>query len=257
VLEDENEVHLTVEIEEPSHGMHANLKKVAKVSYRAELEPRAASSVEVLKHSKDNSCRQGTFLSLKKGEEYILTIKTLVNGQTVGQIEEKFNTNKLEKILLKELSVDDDAKREEETPTPQEEEVKVENEDTPPEEEKAEEKEKTKETDLRPPIDIFELQRLSKKMKDQKRGVSLEVVDEKAKDSVGGETTSKPSGEKKDKKIALNLDDMRKTESLPHLASTRPKRKKTQRATQNSAKAEEGTDNAGELKEFEEFFPKV
>ena len=77
VLEDENEVHLTVEIEvgsfyifflktkfidsflqEPSHGMHANLKKVAKVSYRAELEPRAASSVEVLKHSKDNSCRQ-------------------------------------------------------------------------------------------------------------------------------------------------------------------------------------------------------
>jgi len=201
VLEDENEVHLTVEIEEPSHGMHANLKKVAKVSYRAELEPRAASSVEVLKHSKDNSCRQGTFLSLKKGEEYILTIKTLVNGQTVGQIEEKFNTNKLEKILLKELSVDDDAKREEETPTPQEEEVKVENEDTPPEEEKAEEKEKTKETDLRPPIDIFELQRLSKKMKDQKRGVSLEVVDEKAKDSVGGETTSKPSGEKKDKKV--------------------------------------------------------
>ena len=101
-------------------------------------------------------------MSLKKGEEYILTIKTLVNGQTVGQIEEKFNTNKLEKILLKELSVDDDAKREEETPTPQEEEVKV---------------------------------------KDQKRGVSLEVVDEKAKDSVGGETTSKPSGEKKDKKV--------------------------------------------------------
>lgn len=45
-------------MQEPSHGMHANLKKVAKVSYRAELEPRAASSVEVLKHSKDNSCRQ-------------------------------------------------------------------------------------------------------------------------------------------------------------------------------------------------------
>ena len=158
------------------------------------------SSLETSFENK-SSPPQGTFLSLKKGEEYTLTIKTLVNGQTVGQIEEKFNTNKLEKILLKELSVDEDAKREEETPTPQEEEVKVEDEDTPPEEEKAEEKEKTKETDLRPPIDIFELQRLSKKMKDQKRGVSLEVVDEKAKDSVGGETTSKPSGEKKNKKV--------------------------------------------------------
>merc|ERR1711971_79764 len=38
VHENENEIHLTVEIEEPSHGMHANLKNMAKVSYRAELE---------------------------------------------------------------------------------------------------------------------------------------------------------------------------------------------------------------------------
>ena len=28
------------------------------VTYRAELEPKAATSVELLRHSKDNSCRQ-------------------------------------------------------------------------------------------------------------------------------------------------------------------------------------------------------
>ena len=38
--------------------MHANLKDMAKVSYRAELEPKAATSVELLRHSKDMSCRQ-------------------------------------------------------------------------------------------------------------------------------------------------------------------------------------------------------
>ena len=38
--------------------MHANLKNMAKVTYRAELEPKAATSVELLRHSKDKSCRQ-------------------------------------------------------------------------------------------------------------------------------------------------------------------------------------------------------
>ena len=65
---------------------------------------------------------QATFLSLKKGEEYTLTIKTLVNGQPVGQISEKFNTNRLKKLLVKELSEDEDAKKEEEeTPANKEE----------------------------------------------------------------------------------------------------------------------------------------
>ena len=45
-------------MQEPSHGMHANLKNMAKVTYRAELEPKAATSVELLRHSKDKSCRQ-------------------------------------------------------------------------------------------------------------------------------------------------------------------------------------------------------
>ena len=125
--------------------MHANLKNMAKVTYTAELEPKAATSCELLRHSKDNSCRQvgnsslkvdekkaltkrqfpfsqATFLSLKKGEEYTLTIKTLVNGQSVGKITEKFNTNKLKNLQVKELTEDEDAKKEEEeTLIPQEE----------------------------------------------------------------------------------------------------------------------------------------
>ena len=53
--------------------------------------------------------------------------------------------------------------------------------------------------------------------------------------------------------IALNLDELPKTKSLPHLASARPKRQKSKRPTQSSVK-EESTQNA---EEFEDFFPKV
>merc|ERR1711971_1517646 len=214
--ENENEIHLTVEIEEPSHGMHANLKKMAKVSYRAELEPKAATSCELLRHSKDNSCRQATFLSLKKGEEYTLTIKTLVNGQSVGKITEKFNTNKLKKLQVRELFEDKGNKMEEkETLAPQEEkeESKVEDECTYLEDIEEEKEE--------------ESQNITER-------VSLEVIDEKAKESASSE------------KIALNLDELPKTKSLPRLVSTRPKRQKTQRATQSSVK-EESTENAKEF----------
>jgi len=202
--EDENETDMTVEIEEPSHGMHANLKNMAKVTYRAELEPKAGTSVELLRHSKDKSCRQATFQSLRKGQEYTLTVKTLVNGQPVGQITEKFNTNKLKNLLVKELSEDENAtKAEEETPAPGEEKEEVEDNGTflediaeKKEEEKAEEKEEeektnVKETDGRPPIDIFELQRISKRMRSQNKQVSLEVIDEKTQDSASGEATEK------------------------------------------------------------------
>ena len=57
--------------------------------------------------------------------------------------------------------------------------------------------------------------------------------------------------------IALNLDELPKTESLPHLVSARPKRQKSKRPTQSSVKSAANTENAEELKEFEEFFPKV
>ena len=70
-----------------------------------------------------NSNSQATFLSLRKGEEYTLTIKTLVNGQSVGQITEKFNTNKLKNLQVKELTEDEENKKDEEDKTlaPQEE----------------------------------------------------------------------------------------------------------------------------------------
>ena len=75
---------------------------------------------------------QATFLSLLKGEDYILTIKTLLNGFPVGQITEKFNTDKLGSLLKKELTEDEDDKKEveEETSGAQEEkEEDVEEED--------------------------------------------------------------------------------------------------------------------------------
>ena len=166
-----------------------------------------------------NSYSQATFLSLKKGEEYTLTIKTLINGQPVGQISEKFNTNRLKNLLVKELSVDENAKlEEEETPAPEEEKKEVEDSGTLLEEiaekkveenaeekneEKEEEEEKTtkKETDGRPPIDIFELQRISKRMRSQNKQASLEVIDEKAKDSESGEATEKQTVENTKDKV--------------------------------------------------------
>ena len=78
------------------------------------------------------SC-QATFLCLLKGEDYSLTIKTLLNGFPVGQVTEKFNTDKLGSLLKKELTEDEDDKKEveEEAPGAQEEkEEDVEKEDT-------------------------------------------------------------------------------------------------------------------------------
>ena len=75
---------------------------------------------------------QATFLCLLKGEDYSLTIKTLLNGFPVGQVTEKFNTDKLGSLLKKELTEDEDDKKEveEEAPGAQEEkEEDVEGED--------------------------------------------------------------------------------------------------------------------------------
>merc|ERR1711990_622693 len=94
-------------------------------------------------------------------------------------------------------------------------------------------------------------------MRGQNKQVSLEVIDEKDQDSASGEATEKESVENTKDKIALNLDELPKTESLPHLVSARPKRQKSRRLTQSSVKSAASTENAEELKEFEEFFPKV
>ena len=152
---------------------------------------------------------------MRKGEEYTLTIKTLVNGQPVGKVTEKFNTSKLKNLLVKELSEDEDAKKEkEETPSPKEENEEVEAEDNgtyleeiaeKTEEENTEEKEEEKTTEKktndRPPIDIFEVQRLSKRMRGQNKQASLEVIDEKAKDSASGEATEKETVENTKDKV--------------------------------------------------------
>ena len=63
-------------------------------------------------------CCQAIFLCLLKGEDYSLTIKTLLNGFPVGQITEKFNTDKLGSLLKKELTEDEDDKKEVEEETP-------------------------------------------------------------------------------------------------------------------------------------------
>ena len=147
-----------------------------------------------------------------------MTIKTLVNGQPVGLIVEKFNTNKLKNLLVKELSEDEDNKNEDEemlVHQEEKEEVKADDNGTfleeiaeKKEEENVEEKEKeeekktnVKETDGRPPIDIFELQRISKRMRGQNKQVSLEVIDEKAQDSASGEATEKESVENTKDKV--------------------------------------------------------
>lgn len=68
---------------------------------------------------------QATFLRLTKGEEYTLTIKTLVNGFPVGQVVKTFNTNSLGKLERVETIDIDGIMDEEEAPAPQEEEEEI------------------------------------------------------------------------------------------------------------------------------------
>ena len=165
---------------------------------------------------------QATFLRLTKGEEYTLTIKTLVNGFPVGQVVKTFNTNSLGKLERVETIDIDGILDEEEAPAPQQEEEEIlkkdevsqllkeegivlvpqvlegkeeEQEDNCHENE--EETKKAVKKDHRPPIDIFEVQKLSKKMRGHKKLDTMEVVDEKAK----------ASGETKEEQLAENVKD--------------------------------------------------
>ena len=162
---------------------------------------------------------QATFLRLTKGEEYTLTIKTLVNGFPVGQVVKTFNTNSLGKLERVETIDIDGILDEEEAPAPQQEgeEILKEDEDSQPlkeegialvpqdkEEEQEincheneEETKKAVKKDHRAPIDIFEVQKLSKKMRGHKKLDTVEVVDEKAK----------ASGETKEEQLAENAKD--------------------------------------------------
>ena len=164
---------------------------------------------------------QATFLRLTKGEEYTLTIKTLVNGFPVGQVVKTFNTNSLGKLERVETIDIDGILDEEEAPAPQQEgeEILKEDEDSQPLKEegialvpqdKEEEQEDNsheieeetkkavkKEGDHRPPIDIFGVQKLSRKIRDHKKLDTVEVVDEKAK----------ASGETNEEQLAENAKD--------------------------------------------------
>ena len=165
---------------------------------------------------------QATFLRLTKGEEYTLTIKTLVNGFPVGQVVKTFNTNTLGKLERVETIDIDGILDEKEAPAPQQEgeEILKEDEDSQPlkeegivlvpqvVEDKVEEEEdnsheneeetkKAVKKDHRPPIDIFEVQKLSRKMRSQKKLDTVEVVDEKAK----------ASGETNEEQLAENAKD--------------------------------------------------
>ena len=159
---------------------------------------------------------QATFLRLTKGEEYTLTIKTLVNGFPVGQVVKTFNTNSLGKLERVETIDIDGILDEEESPAPQQEgeEILKEDEDSQPfkeegialvpqdkeEDDSYENEEETKKAvkkDHRPPIDIFEVQKLSKKMRGHKKLDTVEVVDEKAK----------ASGETNEEQLAENAKD--------------------------------------------------
>ena len=162
---------------------------------------------------------QATFLRLTKGEEYTLTIKTLVNGFPVGQVVKTFNTNSLGKLERVETIDIDGILDEEEAPAPQQEgeEILKEDEDSQPlkeegivlvpqdkeeeqEDNSHENEEETKKAvkkDHRPPIDIFEVQKLSRKMRGNKKLDTVEVVDEKAK----------ASGETNEEQLAENAKD--------------------------------------------------
>ena len=161
---------------------------------------------------------QATFLRLTKGEEYTLTIKTLVNGFPVGQVVKTFNTNSLGKLERVETIDIDGILDEEEAPAPQQEgeEILKEDEDSQPlkeegivlvpqvEEEEQEDNSHENEEETkkvvgghRPPIDIFEVQKLSRKMRGHKKLDTVEVVDEKAK----------ASGETNEEQLAENAKD--------------------------------------------------
>ena len=148
-----------------------------------------------------------------------MTIKTLVNGFPVGQVVKTFNTNSLGKLERVETIDIDGILDEEESPAPQQEEEEIlkedkdsqplkeegivvedqeeEQEDNSHEIEEETKKAVKKEGDHRPPIDIFGVQKLSRKIRDHKKLDTVEVVDEKAK----------ASGETNEEQLAENAKD--------------------------------------------------
>ena len=77
-----------------------NLRKKAKVTYIAELEPKAKTAVEQLRPVQvqdelEPSQHRATFLSLEKDTNYTVTVKTLINGKAMCSFKKEFKTSKI------------------------------------------------------------------------------------------------------------------------------------------------------------------
>ena len=85
-----------------------NLRKQAKVTYIAELEPKAKTAIEQMRpvQVKDErpvqvqdelepSQLRATFLSLNKDTNYTVTVKTLINGNAMCSFKKEFKTSKI------------------------------------------------------------------------------------------------------------------------------------------------------------------
>ena len=78
-----------------------SLRKAAKVTYIAELEPKAKTSVEQMRpvqveEDELESCQlRATFRSLDEDTNYTVTIKTLINGKAMCSFKKEFKTSEL------------------------------------------------------------------------------------------------------------------------------------------------------------------
>ena len=97
------EIHAIFNLQEPETQLMKNLKnlrKAAKVTYIAELEPKAKTAVEQLRPVQvgdklEPGQLRATFRSLDKDENYTVTIKTLINGKAMCSFKKEFTTGEL------------------------------------------------------------------------------------------------------------------------------------------------------------------
>ena len=77
-----------------------NLREAAKVTYIAELEPKAKTAVEQMRpvqvEDEADPCQlRATFRSLDKDTNYTVTIKTLINGKAMCSFKKEYKTSEL------------------------------------------------------------------------------------------------------------------------------------------------------------------
>ena len=78
-----------------------SLRKAAKVTYIAELKPKAKTAVEQMRPAVQmedelEPCQlRATFRSLGEDTNYTVTIKTLINGKAMCSLKKEFKTSEL------------------------------------------------------------------------------------------------------------------------------------------------------------------